>query len=815
MRTLLQDLRYAVRLLLKSPGFAIVAVLTLALGIGANTAIFSVVHGVLLQRLPFPNADRLIQLQEAVGPEQRNPVSYPNFLDWKAQNHVFEQLAAYGDAEYIVNVSDKTERVLGEIVTEGYFPVLGVQAALGRTFLPEENQVPGAHAVAVIGYGFWQRLYGSDPKIVGTVIRVNGANFTIVGVAPRGFRGFADDSELWIPLMMRDVLWPQVAQFDFLHSRDIHSLKTLGVLKPGVSREAALADINTIAANLRQAFPKDNKDRTVVLFPAREHFVGGLRKPLLVLLGAVGLVLMIACANVVNLILTRTISRNRELAVRLSLGASNTRLLRQLLTESLLLAFAGTAVGLALAAWGLNALIHLLPLTLPSFAGIHLDGSVLLFACVLAAGAGVLVGILPALGTSRIALAESLKEGAKGSMSARGRKLGSLLVSAEVALSLILLIGAGLLLQSVVRMLTADPGFRSDHLVTMRFYVPDRPFQGDGRNRFGPNLAESIASVPGVQSAAVTFIDPFLWSGFSRGYTIEGHEVLTPAESDQIFYQEIGPNFFGTMEIPLKSGREFTMRDDLNAPHRIVVNEAFAHRYWPGQNALGKRMKYGPADSTNPWMEVIGVAANSKFESLRQVADATPVVYGPLLQSQVIMNMNLVVRTQGEPAAMFGTLRDAVQHFDAEIPVYNISTLADRMQENAAEARSYAILLGMFAMLALTLAVIGIYGVISYWVTQRTQEMGIRMALGARRGDVLALVLARGLRLTLVGIGAGLLGAFAVTRALQSMLFDVQATDPETFVALSVLLLLVGLLACYIPARRATRVDPMVALRYE
>jgi putative ABC transport system permease protein len=815
MNILMQDLRYAVRMLAKNPGFTLIAVLTLALGIGANAAIFSVVHGVLLQRLPFPNADRLVQLQEAVGPERSNPVSYPNFLDWKAQNHVFEQMAAYGDAEYIVNVSEKSERVLGEIVTEGYFPVLGITAALGRTFLPEENQVPGAHAVAVIGYGFWQRVYGSDPQILGKTIRVNNANFTIVGVAPRGFRGFSDESEIWIPLMMRDVLWPQVAQFDFIHSRDIHAMKTLGLLKPGISREAALADMNTIAADLRRAYPKDNKDRSVILFAAREHFVRDLQKPLLVLLGAVGLVLMIACANVVNLILTRTISRNRELAVRLSLGASSSRLLRQLLTESLLLSFAGTALGLVLAGWGLGTLVHLLPVTLPSFAGIHLDVSVLVFSSILAVASGVFVGILPALGTSKISLAESLKEGAKGSMGARGRRLGSILVSAEVALSLILLIGAGLLLQSVVRMLTADPGFRADHLVTMRFYVPDRPFQGDGRNRFGPNLAESIASVPGVQSAAATFIDPFLWSGFGRGYTIEGHEALTPAEVDQIFYQEIGPSFFATMEIPLKSGREFSMRDDLNAPHRIVVNEAFARRYWPNQNAVGKRMKYGPVDSKSPWMEVIGVAGNSKFESLRQIAGATPVVYGPLLQSEVIMNMNLVVRTQGDAAAMIGALREAIQRFDPEVPVYHVATLADRMHDNAAEARSYAILLGLFALFALILAVGGIYGVISYWVTQRTQEMGIRMALGAHRNDVLALVLGEGLRLTIGGIAAGLVGAFAVTRALQTMLYDVHATDPATFGAFCALLLLVGLLACYIPARRATQVDPMVALRYE
>ena len=815
MNTLWQEVRYAVRGLLRNPGFTLVAVITLALGIGANTAIFTVVRGVLLQRLPFPNAERLVQVQETVGKAQGNPVSYPNFLDWKAQNHSFEELAAYADAEYIVNIRDKSERVLGEIVTDTYFPVLGIAPALGRTFLPEENRIPGARAVAVIGHGFWERVYGSDPQALGSSIRVNGANFTIVGVAPRGFRGFSDDSEVWIPLMMRDVLWPQVAQFHFLQTRDVHFLKVFGLLKTGVSLRNASADMSAISANLRQAYPEDNKDRSAVLFYARHHFVGGLRTPLLVSLGAVGLVLLIACANVVNLILARTVSRHRELAVRLSLAATNGRLLRQLLTESLLLALAGAALGLVLAGWGLDAFVPLLPLNLPSFAAIHLERYVLLFACFVAIGSGVLVGALPTLAMSRIELAEALKEGAKGGMGARSRRLGGVLVSAEVALSLILLVGAGLLGQSLIRMLTTNPGFRPDHLATMRFYVPDRPFRGDGRNRFGPNLAAFIAALPGVQSAAVTFIDPFLWSGFSRGYTIEGHEALTPTEIGETFYQEIGPDFFSTMGIPMKAGREFDMRDDLERPLRVVVNEAFARRYWPGKDPIAKRMKYGTADSKYPWMEVIGVAGNSKFDSLRQIADATPVVYSPLLQSEVIINMSLIVRTQGEAAGMIGTLREAVHHFDPEVPVYSVATLSDRMRDNASEARSYTILLTLFASLAMLLALVGIYGVVSYWVSQRTQEMGIRVALGALDRNVLLLVLKDGLRLTLAGIAAGLLGSLVVTRALQSMLFDVRATDPLTFAGTALLLTCVALLAAWVPAWRATRVDPLVALRYE
>jgi putative ABC transport system permease protein len=446
---------------------------------------------------------------------------------------------------------------------------------------------------------------------------------------------------------------------------------------------------------------------------------------------------------------------------------------------------------------------------------IHVDAGVLVFACVLSLATGILLGILPALGTTRIALSASLKDGAKGTGGMQSRKLGGVLIISEVALCLILLIGAGLLLQSVRKLLSADPGFQADRLLTMRFYVPSRRFEGDGKNRFGPHLAESLAAVPGVESAAVTFIDPFVWSGFSRGFTIEGQGPLTTAEQDATFYQEIGPAFFRTMAIPLKKGREFNMGDDLRGPGRVIVNEAFVRRYWPGQNPVGKRMKYGPADSHYAWMEVIGVTGDSKFESLRQVAGDTPVIYGALLQSEVIINMSLIVRTKSDPAAMITTLREAIQRFDPEIPVYNVATLDKRMQKDAAETRSYAFLLGLFAVLALVLAAVGIYSVIGYWVSRRTQEMGVRLALGAYRRDVLRLVLGEAMQLMGTGVTVGIVCSLLVMRALQRMLFGVASGDPLTYAALASLLVIIGCLACLVPAWRATRVDPMVALRHE
>ena len=815
LESCVQDVRYAFRTLRKSSGFTTVAVLTLAIGIGANTAIFSLVRGVLLRGLPFRDASRILLIQETTGDGGRNPVSYPNYLDWKTQSRSFEEMAAYSDAEFIVSGPDKAERIYGEEITDTYFPLLGVEPALGRALLPEENQEPLARPVAMISYGLWQRLYGADPQIIGKKIRLNNFDYTIVGVAPRGFTGFTDSAEAWIPFMMRDAAWPEVAKFDFLHSRDVHWIKVLGRLKPCATVQSATAEMNTIAANLRKAFPRENTERGVLLRPIAERLVGSFRTPLLVLMGAVALVLVIACANVINLLLTRSVARNREIAMRLSLGATRARLLRQLVTESVLLSLLGAGAGIVLASWGSGALLRVMPLEFPSFVSVRVDREVLLACCALALFTGVLLGLLPALSATRTGLAESLKEGTKGSIGVRGRKMGRVLVGAEVAVCLVLLIGAGLLLQSVRRMLTTDSGFKPDHLVTLRFYVPARHFEGDSKNRFGPRLAEEMAQVPGVQSAAVSFIDPFIWSGFSRGFTLKGHSPLSAAEIDEVTYQEIGPNFFGTMGIPVKTGRDFTAHDDLRSPGRVMVNEAFARRYWPGESALGKRLKYGPIDSHYSWMEVIGVVGDSKFESLRQDADASPVLYGALLQSEVIMNMSLLVRTKDDPAAMIGPLRSAIQRFDPEIPVYNVATVDERMRATAAETRSYATLLALFAGLALVLAVVGIYGVISYWVTQRTQEMGIRMALGAHSRDVLRLVVWQGMGLMVVGVATGVGCALIVTRALKSMLFGVTAADPPTYILLAAILLLAGGLAAYVPARRATRIDPLLALRYE
>jgi predicted permease len=815
MQVLLQDLKYGVRMLARAPGFTIVAVLTLALGIGANTAIFSVVKAVLLHSLPFKNADRLVILREDVKNHGPESVAFANFQDWEKQSSSFAQMAAYSDAEFIVSGATSSERIYGEEVTQNYFELLGISAAKGRLLLPEENQTPMKDAVAMIGYGLWERRFGSDPNIAGKTITLNNAKFTIVGVAPKNFLGLSDQAEVWIPVMVRDAAWPASAKFDFLHNRGVHWLKGIAALKPGVSIEQAQTEMSTIAGRLAAEYPEENHDRGAVVKSATDEYVGSFRSPLYILLAAVGFVLLIGCANVANLILTRSAFREREMAIRLALGAGRTRLVRQFVTEGLLLASMGTIVGIAFAAWGLNLLVAALPVTFPTFTHVRLDTGVLIFTCLLMAGTGILIGLLPAFTAGRDAVNETLKAGSKGSTGVRGRRIGMVLVVSEVALAVVLLAGAGLLVKSVERLLAANPGFQPDHLVTMRFYVPAHDYKGDGRNRFGPELAEKIAEVPGVESAAVTFIDPFVWGGFSRGFTLENHPILSAAEQDSTTYQEIGSNYFRTMEIPVLSGRDFKTTDTLDKPHVVLVSEAFARKYYPGEDPLGKRIKYGTADSKNPWMEIVGVVGNIKFSSMRQSADAQPVFYGPLLQSEVIINMSLIVRTRRAPESMIGSLREAIQKIDPDVPVYNIATIAQRMHEDTAETRSYTMLLSIFAALAFCLAAIGIYGVMAYAVTQRTHEIGIRLALGAQRKDVFGLVLGRGMWVALLGVAVGLAGALALTQLMSSLLFEVAPTDPAVLAIVSLTLIGGALFACYLPARRAMRVDPMVALRYE
>jgi predicted permease len=818
MDTLWQDLRCAARSLAKSRGFTAVAVFTLALGIGANTAIFSVVNAALLRPLPYPHPERLVTLWESVG-AGANPVAYPNYLDWRAQNHVFDELAAYSVVDDLNLVAGgKAERLIGEVVSDSYFPLLGVKTAIGRTFLPEENQTPMTKPVALIGYGLWQRQFGADPAVIGKTAIINEAAYTIVGVMPPGFRGLRGHAELWIPMMMRDAAWPQAAQFDFLHNRDIHWHRVVGRLKPGITLERARADMEAIGARLAAAYPQENRDRGVGLAPAQARMVSDLRSPLYVLLGAVGFVLLIACANVANLFLVRASGREREIAVRVALGAGRGRLLRLMLTEGVLLGLVGGLLGVALSYGGVQLLAALFADRLPGFVEIQVDAVVLAFTLVISVTTGTLLALVPALRATRVNLNDALKEGAKGSAGLHGQRVGGALVISEVALALVLMVGAGLLLRSFERLLRVNPGFRADHLLTLRFDLPNQKYSGQARQAVAQQIVERAGAIPGVESAAITYTDPYIWDGINRGFSVEGHAPIDNAESDTVYYHEVTPNYFHTMDVPILAGRDFYAQDAAQAPHVVMVNEAFARHFWPGESAIGKRIKYGPLEQNDPkygWMPVVGVVANTKFSSLQQDANAAPLIYGPVMQSEVIINLSLLVRTKTDPLSMADSMRRVIQGFDSDMPVYSVASLEERIAGQAAGTRSYAVLLGLFAALALVLSAVGIYGVMAYGVARRTHEVGIRMALGAQPRDVLRLVARRGLALTLAGIGIGLAAAVALTRLMSSLLFGVTPTDAVTFAAVAALLAAVALLASYLPARRATRVDPLVALRYE
>ena len=815
MQTFWQDLRYGGRMLVKKPGFTLVAILTLALGIGANTAIFTVSNAALLRPLPYQDAEQLAVVATTMRRDkvEVRSTSYPDFADWRDQNTVFEHLAARTSPSFTLTGGAGPERVDGELVSADYFPLLRARAAMGRTFLPEEDRTPDTHRVAVVGYGLWQRRFGGSSALVGRTIQLNGADYTVVGIMPEGFRGVSDQAEIWLPMMMNS----SVRGVGQLKERDQRWLSTVARLKPGVTLAQAQAEMDAITRRLEQAYPDSNRNRGARVTLLHERFFGSLQLTLWVLLGAVGCVLLVACANVANLQLQRASARASEMAVRLALGATPRRLIRQLLTESLLLALAGGALGVLLALWSVDFLIKLSPVTFPSFVNLTLDARVLGFSLLISVLTGALFGLAPALQAARPALNETLKAGGRNSSGGLGRNrlLGSLVVS-EIALALTLLIGAGLMIRSLQRLQAVDPGFDSERLLTMRISLPRQVYQEDQIVAFSQQLRERLQSLPGAQSVALASDLPLSGSTSAGPVELEGRPA-TPADGEiRMYRHRVTPEFFSTLGIPLVKGRDFTAGDHAQAPGVVIISEAMARRYWPNEDPIGKRLREDSHGSPapDPWLSIVGVAGEVKYRGLPQNPNADPDVYYPLPQ-EPNRDLFLAVRSSVDPDSLVAAVRGVLQKLDPDLPVYSVATMAERVANQTTQSRFSAWLLGVFGALALVLAAVGIYSVMAYAVEQRAREIGVRVALGARAGDVLKMVIGQGMRLALLGVALGLGAALALTQLMKRLLFGVAAADPLTYGALALLLTLVALFACWVPARRATKVDPMVALRHE
>ena len=810
MGTLWQDVRFGARVLLKRPGFTLIAVVTLALGIGANTAIFSLVNAVLLRPLNYAAPEQLVMVWEEVAAlnVKTDTPSVANYVDWKTQNQSFADMAALDQRNYNLTGDGEPEKVFAHAVNANFFSLLGVNAAMGRTFTADEDK-PGANKVVVLSHGLWQTRYGGDPKIVGRDIELNSEKYTVVGVMPADFQFEFPDIRLWTPIAFTP---EQIA------NRGNHYLEVVARLKPNVTVAQANADMQAIMSRIAAAYPDDAAGTSANVVPLHEQLAGDVRRPVIMLLVAVAFVLLIACANIAGVLLSRAAARQREIAVRAALGASRWRIVRQLLTESVLLGVLGGCLGVLLALWTFSFLQQMIPAGLRASTTLTLDLPVLGFTLAVSLLAGIIFGLAPALAASRADLNDALKQGGgRGVFGTAQRWLRSSFVVAEIALALVLLVGAGLLIQTLAKLRGQYAELHLEHVLTARTdLLGDRYRTHEQRVAFYDGVLQRVAHLPGVTAASFTTAAPLLRKGGSNGLTLEGHEN-DPNANYNANQRQISPDYFKAIGLALRAGRPFNEQDTERTQPVAIINETMARAFWPGEQAIGKRFKIGQPSAKIPWLTVVGVVAD-----VRQMAADEPVkaeMYLPYRQGAAFATFfaprNLVVRTAGDPVSVVAAVRQAVHEVDPYQPLANIRTMNEVVSRDTQQHRLGMILLTTFAGLALLLAALGIYGVLAYFVIQHTPEIGVRLALGAQTSDVLRLVIGKGMRLALLGVAIGLAGAFALTRLLQSLLFEVKATDPLTFGLIALLLTLVALAACYIPARRATKVDPMVALRYE
>ena len=807
MHKLLQDLRYATRTLVKKPGFVLVAVVTLALGIGGSTAIFTVVNSALLRGLPYRSSNELYHLWERTPQKEfnRREFSYPDYQDYQ-QNSVFTGLAGYTGGGAILSGSGEPESVPAARASANFFSVLGVDPIVGRTFQDGEDK-PGGPKVTVLTYGLWQRKFGGDPNAVGKQLTINGESYTVIGVLPQTFQFALRPADLWLPYQ------PTPNQ---LSRRFMHGTNLIGRLKPGVSANQAQSELSVIASRIEQQFKDSHAGTVATLVPLQEEVVGNVRPILFVLLAAVGFVLLIACANVASLLLTRSLARQKEVAVRSALGASRWRVIRQLLTESLLLSIVGGAAGLLIAYWGTPALVAVLPQSqlnaMPFLKSVQIDRSILLFSFGLSLLTGLIFGLAPALHSSSLDLNEVLKEGGRNTSAGVGYRLRSAMVISEIALAVVLLIGAGLMMKSLFRLLQTNVGFKTENLLTMTIVLPATKYTEDSQCiAFNDQLKERVQSLPGVSGTGTVNILP-LNGGNTTRFIVEGDPVPPPGQEVEANIRTVNDTYFQTLGVPLLAGRMFDESDKTGSQDVVIIGKSVADKVFPGRDPVGRKIKYTALDSEA--LLIVGVVGDVKITGLDQAIK--PVLYYPFRQSASIF-ANLVVRTKGDPTVLANAVRSEVRNIEPGAAILNVNSMDEMISQTPASfmRRFPALLISIFAAVALLLASIGIYGVVSYSVSQQTHFIGIRMALGASPTDILKMVMKQGVVLALLGVGIGVTAAFGLMRLLRDLLFEVKTTDVSTFVFVSAVLFVVALLACFLPARRATKVDPLVALRYE